>query len=348
MEAFSKKVRTFDAFPKVDAQHTQRSERGGAHTMLTLLCCLLIGWVEFGAYLGGYIDKQFGVDPVIQQELAINVDMLIAMPCDNLHTNVRDLTNDRFLAGETLNFLGSDFFTPQSYRINVVNEQYAAPEFDTVFRDSVRAAFSYSGVKENTNAEACHIFGSIPVNHVKGEFHITARGLGYRDMRGPRIPTESLNFSHVIQEFSFGDYYPYFNNPLDGTGKVTEDNLQRYNYFTNVVPTHYERLGLEIDTYQYSLTEFAKTCPKDRNGIVTGIPGIYFRYDFEPLRLEIIERRLGFLAFVSRLGTIVGGLLIVGNHFFRLYERLLALVFGKKYVDKGKERSNEGIIPSKI
>ncbi|KAK6202330.1 putative ER to golgi transport [Scheffersomyces amazonensis] len=345
MDGFTSRVRTFDAFPKVDSQHTVRSQRGGFSTLMTIFVGLLIVWVEIGGFLGGYVDRQFTVDDEIKSNLFINVDMLVAMPCEFLHTNVLDLTRDRYLAGETLNFEGLNFFIPEGFKINNPNDAHDTPELDEIMRESMRAEFRIEGARINEGAPACHIFGSIPVNQVKGDFHITAKGYGYRDRA--HVPVEALNFTHLIQEFSFGEFYPFINNPLDATGKTTEENLQAYKYHTKVVPTLYQRLGLIIDTNQYALTESQHVCNiKDPNKL--DIPGIYFRYDFEPIKLIIIERRLPFIQFVAKLATILGGLLILAGYLYRLYDRLLGILFGKKYVEKNTERKSGGLLDNDV
>lgn len=341
MENFSKKVRTFDAFPKVDSEHTVRSSRGGYSTLLTVFCGLLILWVEVGGYLGGYVDHQFKIDDQINTDLSINIDMLVAMPCEFIHTNVRDITDDRFLAGELLNFQGRDFFLPNGFRINDINDDHYTPDLDEVMQESFRAEFRLEGVRVDQGEPACHIFGSIPVNQVSGEFHITARGFGYRDRL--TVPFQSLNFSHVISEFSYGEFYPFINNPLDFTGKVTTEKLQAYKYYSKVVPTLYERLGLEIDTNQYSLTEQHHVYGV-KNGRPGGIPGIYFKYDFEPIKLIISEKRIPFLQFIARLGTVVGGLLIFAGYLYRFYEKILSIFYGKKFVNKDTERKKGGLL----
>lgn len=343
MDSFSKRVKTFDAFPKVDPQHQVRSQRGGLSTLLTYFLGLLILWVEVGGYIGGYVDRQFLVDDVLRSDLTINLDMIVAMPCEYLHTNVEDITRDRFLAGETLNFEGVKFFIPPNFSINNPNDFHETPDLDEVMQESLRAEFSQLGRRVNEGAPACHIFGSIPVNQVKGDFRITAKGFGYRDRLF--VPLEALNFSHVIQEFSYGDFYPFLNNPLDATGKVTEENLQTYLYHAKVVPTLYEKLGLEVDTTQYSLTEnhhVVKVDPHSKRP--QEILGIYFAYEFEPIKLIIREKRIPFLQFIAKLGTIAGGVVVAAGYLFKLYEKLLLILFGKKYVEQGKERKEGGLL----
>ena len=139
------KVKTFDAFPKVDPQHQVRSQRGGLSTLLTYFCGLLILWIEIGGYIGGYVDRQFTVDDQIRSALTINVDMIVAMPCQFIHTNVEDITHDTYLAGETLNFEGIHFFVPDSFKINNPNDFHETPDLDEVMQESLRAEFRSEG-----------------------------------------------------------------------------------------------------------------------------------------------------------------------------------------------------------
>ena len=342
MSSLTNRVKTFDAFPKVNSEHQVRSTRGGLLTIITVFCGLFIFWVEVGGFLGGYVRNLYSVDPEIKSEITINVDLLVAMPCEYLHTNVYDVANDRFLAGDFLNYEGTSFFLPHGWDINNQNDKHTTPDLDEVMQELLRAEFLLAGLRINDGAPACHIFGSFPVNQVKGNFHITAKGVGYQDRLNVQL--EALNFTHVINEFSFGEFYPYINNPLDYTGKVTHKNLQSYKYFAQVVPTKYERLSLEIDTNQYSLTELARVEKQLPNHHITGLPGIVLHYDFEPIKLTISEKRIPFFVLVARLATILGGLFVLAGHFYRLYERLLALLFSKKYANRDTEKKHGGLL----
>lgn len=339
MDSFATKVRTFDAFPKVDNEHTVRSVRGAMSTLMTYFFGLVVLWIEVGGFLGGYVDHQFIVDDQVHTDLSINIDMVVAMPCKYIHTNVVDITDDRLLAAEQLNFQGSLFYVPPMFRINSPDHDTETPDLDHVLRENLRAEFNVEGQRFNDQeGPACHIFGTIPVNQVSGDFHITAKGIGYRDRE--ITPFEALNFSHVIQEFSFGNFYPLIDNPLDFTAEITQHQTQAYKYYTKVVPTKYQKLGIIIDTNQYSLTEQHQVYDAKRTGPTHQVPGIYFRYEFEPIKLVIQEKRLPFIQFVARLGTILGGLLIAASYLFRLYEKVLTLLFGRKYVQRETERAS--------
>lgn len=326
-------LRVFDAFPKVAPEHSVRSSRGGLSTVATIVLGLLFLWVEFGYYMGGYVDRQFSVDSEIRDVLQINIDMVVAMPCANLITNVQDITADQYLAGETLNFQGCNFLVPEFIRLNSDKVDYETPELDEVMQESLMALYNSQGLRVDQEAPACHIFGTIPVNHVKGEFYIIAAG--NRWIQPPTVPVELYNFSHIISEFSYGNFYPFINNPLDFTGKTTDKNMQTYSYFSKLVPTTYEKLGIEVNTYQYSLTQMAREL---RELLGRDMPGIFFHYSFEPIHLLIREKRIGFILFVARLATILSGLLIAAGYLFRLYERVLRVMFGKRFVDRDTEK----------
>ncbi|OBA19704.1 DUF1692-domain-containing protein [Metschnikowia bicuspidata var. bicuspidata NRRL YB-4993] len=338
MESISRKVKVFDAFSKVAPEASVRSQRGGLSTVLTVLCMLMIMWVQIGGFLGGYVDRRFAVDNEIRLSLDINVDLVVAMPCQFLATNVMDITSDTYMAGEVLNFQGVGFHVPEPFKVNSENNEHETPELDEIMQETLRAEYSISGARANENAPACHIFGTIPVNYVKGEFFIIAKGLAFRDRLV--VQPELYNFSHVVYEYSYGDFYPVINNPLDFTAKVSDNKLQQYKYFTKVVPTLYEKLGILVDTYQYALTEIHHVLhPRDMQPA-----GIYFAYSFEPIKLTIREKRILFIAFVARLATILSGLLVAAGYLFKLYEKILRVLFGKRYTERSTEKKEGGLL----
>lgn len=339
MDNFSQKVKVFDAFPKTAPEHSVRSSRGGFSSLLTIFAALFIVWVHIGGFLGGFVDRQFSVDKSIRLDLMINVDMIVAMPCQHLTTNVMDITSDNLLAEEVLNFQGMGFFVPPYFNINNENSFHLTPQIDQVMQDSLRAEYAIKGQHFDVEKPACHIFGQIPVNHVKGQFFVVPRGSLYYDHL--YVPAEAYNMSHSIFEFSYGDFLPYLDNPLDFTAKITDDSRQLFNYYAKVVPTLFEKIGLVVETYQYSLTEIHR---RAKNGRGNAPPGIYFTYSFEPIKLSIREKRISFFLFIAKLATIVSGLFIVAGYAYRLYERVLMVLFGKRYVERSREKKDGGLL----
>lgn len=319
-----------DITAKIEAQHTVRSNRGSLSTFVTFFLLLFLTWVEVGSFFGGRTVHQFHVDPAVNKNMTINIDLLVAMPCNSLQTNVRDITDDRLMAAEKLQYVGMSFFVPAGYRDA---KEIVTPGLDEIMAEGIKAEFMRAAERTTDGAPACHIFGSIPVNRVAGDFHITAKGFGYKDRS--HVPLESLNFSHAVSEFSFGDFFPYINNPLDATVKITEENRQSYSYFLTVVPTVYKKLGAEISTNQYSLSLLEKTYNKENKGI----PGIFFKYDFEPILLSVVDDRMGFLTFLVRLATIYGGIIVCAQWGNKALDKLLVALLGKRYASRGSEKA---------
>jgi hypothetical protein len=284
-------------------------------------------WVQIGGYIDGYIDHQYSVDEVIRSTLNLNVDILVNMPCKYLDANIRDITEDRNMAEEILNFEGVRV-PPHFWQMASSEKDTISPDIDIVLSNSLEADFYTKGQRTNLDLPVCRIYGTIPINRVQGDFHITAEGYGYF---GSQIASEEdLNFTHFINEFSFGTFYPYIDNALDSTAQRTNKHKHTYHYNLKVIPTIFGKLGHEIDTNQYSI-QLYETDDKYA-------PGIFFKYDFDPIKMSIIEKRLSFFQFIIRLVTIIGGLWVIAQWSYKLMEKTIILLFGKEYARRGEEK----------
>lgn len=75
--------------------------------------------------------------------------------------------------------------------------------------------------------DACRIHGSLILNKVSGNFHITAG----KSLNLPRghihisafMSERDYNFSHRIDKFSFGDSSPGIVHPLEGDELITHN-----------------------------------------------------------------------------------------------------------------------------
>ena len=217
--------------------------------------------------------------------------------------------------------------------------------------------------------DACRIYGSLEGNKVQGDFHITARGHGYMDFGGhldhssmtsstsPDAPLRCLgdadartafNFTHHISELSFGPFFPSLHNPLDATtSEGAPSNFYKYQYYLSLVPTIYtdkpHRLPHTsppsprdsaynpyafaphtIYTNQYAVTE--------QNHIIgeQGIPGIFVKYDIEPILLMVSEEWGGVLGLGVRIVNLLAGVLVAGGWVVGLLEWAGELAKGKR------------------
>ena len=58
-----------------------------------------------------------------------------------------------------------------------------------------------------------------------------------------------------------------------------------------------------------------------------GVPGIFFKFDIEPVSLAITESRTPLLRFLVQLVNIIGGVLVSGNWLYSMYDWLASVVF---------------------
>lgn len=278
----------------------------------------------------------------MKETVSINMDLFVNIPCKWITVNVRDQTMDRKLASEELNFEEMPFFIPFDVRINDIAE-IITPQLDEILGEAIPAEFrekldtrmyydendpeTYNNLPD---FNGCHIFGSLPVNRVAGELQITAKGYGYADRE--RTPMDQIKFNHVINEFSFGDFYPYIDNPLDKSAKFDlETPKTAYSYDLSVIPTTFRKLGTEVNTFQYSVAEYhykGKDSPVPRSGRV---PGIFFDYNFESLSIIVSDSRLNFIQFIIRLIAILSFALYIASWIFTLGDLLIVAIKGPKW-----------------
>lgn len=78
-----------------------------------------------------------------------------------------------------------------------------------------------------------------------------------------------------------------------------------------------------IYTNQYAVTEQSHAVGE------RSVPGIFFKYDFEPILLSIQESRDGLLRLLVKIVNIVSGVLVAGHWGFTLTE-WAASVWGRR------------------
>ena len=165
----------------------------------------------------------------------------------------------------------------------------------------------------------------------------------------------AFNFSHMITELSFGPHYPNLMNPLDKTIAESDAHYYKFQYFLSVVPTLYSRSKGALEAYTRSPE---KTARYGRNTVFTNqyaatsqsgaipespmlVPGIFFKYNIEPILLLISEERAGFLSLLIRVINTVSGVLVTGGWLYQITS-WAGEVWGRR-----KNRSSEGYLTGK-
>ncbi|XP_002530273.2 endoplasmic reticulum-Golgi intermediate compartment protein 3 [Ricinus communis] len=168
---------------------------------------------------------------------------------------------------------------------------------------------------KDEEGEGCNIYGSLEVNKVAGNFHFSpGKGLHQSSFFIQDLLVfqgDSYNISHTINRLAFGDYFPGVVNPLDGVPWVHETPNGMHQYFLKVVPTIYTDIrGRTVRSNQYSVTEHFK---KSEFARLDSPPGVFFFYDFSPIKVIFKEEHISFLHFMTNICAIIGGIFTIAG-----------------------------------
>ncbi|KAF2102742.1 DUF1692-domain-containing protein [Rhizodiscina lignyota] len=342
-------VASFDAFPKTKPTYLTKSRSGGAWTLLLLVTSVSLLISETGRWWAGTTHHSFSVEKGVSHTLQMNLDVVVTMQCSDLHINVQDAAGDRLLASEVLKKDPTTWETwhqkkdvhklsgaaGDDMRFGKGNEE-DVHDYLSATRGRKRFAKT-PRIKRHQQADACRIYGSLEGNKVQGDFHITARGHGYMEF-GEHLAHDTFNFTHQINELSFGPYYPSLTNPLDNTIAYTASHFYKFQYYLSIVPTIYtedpgfvrnpdhipsdppslsnalSRNPKTIWTNQYAVTEQSHLVGE------VNVPGIFVKYDIEPILLLVSEEMGSGIALLIRLVNVIAGVLVAGGWCYQLSE----------------------------
>ncbi|KAL1960597.1 hypothetical protein VTO42DRAFT_7176 [Malbranchea cinnamomea] len=364
---FGSKLRTFDAFPKTKPTYTTASRRGGQWTLFTLIFCAILAFSELYEWYKGKEYHHFSVEKGVSREMQFNVDMVVKMQCKDLNVVIRDAAGDNILAGTLLKKEPTSWdawireglqeyqtlHDEDAARLAAQEEDQHVTHVLGEVKRSLKKKFPKGPkMKRTDQRDSCRIYGSLEGNKVQADFHITARGFGYPDYSGKPLSPQSLNFSHLVNELSFGPHYSTLLNPLDKTITTTGENFEKFQYFLSVVPTVYTKAGIvdpdtktlpdpstitpaqmkhTIFTNQYAVTSHTRTLPASWYSV----PGIFFKYNIEPILLVVSEERGSLLALLVRLVNVASGVMVAGGWLFRLSDWAMEVFRKRRRISEG-------------
>ncbi|KAJ6611161.1 endoplasmic reticulum vesicle transporter-domain-containing protein [Mycena sp. CBHHK59/15] len=301
----------FDAFPKLPSTYKSRSDSRGILTIFVGLVTFLLMLNDIGEFVFGWPDHEFSVDTQQGSFMNINVDLVVAMPCSFISVDLRDAVGDRlFLSKAGLRRDGTRFDVGQATSLKEHSEALSVRQAIAQSRNS-RGLFSsifqwdstpyMPRYKHEPDARGCRVSGQLEVKKVTANLHITTLGHGYTSHE--HVDHKLMNLSHVITEFSFGPYFPDITQPLDNSLEITQEPFVAYQYFLHVVPTTYVApRSAPLHTNQYSVTHYTRVLDHHR-----GTPGIFFKFDLDPMSLTIHQRTTSFIQLIIRCVGVIGG-----------------------------------------
>ncbi|KAF8813561.1 DUF1692-domain-containing protein [Phlegmacium glaucopus] len=321
----------FDAFPKIPSTYKARSESRGFMTLFVALLAFMLVVNDIGEFLWGWPDFEFSVDNNPSKYLNINIDLVVAMPCGYLSVDLRDAMGDRLFLSGGFRRNGVLFDVGQATALKEHSAALSARQAVAQSRNS-RGLFDWLLRREKAlfkpmyNYEpaesACRISGTLAVKRVTANLHITSLGHGYASFS--HVDHKQMNFSHIVTEFSFGPHFPDIVQPLDNSFEATDKNFIAFQYFLHIVPTTYIAPRTNpLRTNQYSVTHYTREVQHDR-----GTPGIFFKFELDPLHITLHQRTTTFLHLLIRVVGVLGGVFVCMGYAIRITTRAVEVVSG--------------------
>ncbi|KAN0133418.1 DUF1692 domain containing protein [Lactarius tabidus] len=324
-------LKSFDAFPKLPSTYRTRTGERGFLTLFIGFVALLLVANDISEFVWGWPDYEFGVDHTPASYLTVNIDLIVNMPCKYLSVDLRDVVGDRLFLSRGIRRDGTVFDIGQATALKEHAEALTARQAIAESRQSrgvLAGLFSRSEdlykptYNHDKDGSACRIYGSFSVKRITANLHVTSLGHGYSSHI--HVDHSLMNMSHVITEFSFGQHFPEITQPLDNSFEVTHDKFIAYQYYLRVVPTTYVAPRTQpLHTNQYSVTHYERQLKPH-----TGVPGIFFKFDVEPVRLTLIQRTTSFAQFFIRCVGVIGGIFVCASWGLRATDRMISVVAG--------------------
>ncbi|CAG9855773.1 unnamed protein product [Phyllotreta striolata] len=345
------KVKKLDMFPKVEETFKETSSVGGTFSIMSFLIITFLVYSEINYYFDSKFVFKFSPDVELDEQLTINVDITVAMPCHFIGADILDSTNQNAFKFGALEEEDTWFELDSNQQMYFENKKhlnsYLREEYHAVKDLLWKSSFSthYGDLPKRTFIpdrphDACRIYGSLTLNKVAGNFHITAG----KSLHLPRghvhinafMSEKDYNFSHRIDKFSFGDSSPGIIHPLEGDEFVGNYGRTLFNYFIEIVPTRVDTFLTYVNTYQYSVKALSR--PIDHNKGSHGIPGLFFKYDVSALRVTVKQQRDHLGTFLARLCSIIGGVFVCSGIINRLVQYIISHTMPKTSVAETRSR----------
>lgn len=122
--------------------------------------------------------------------MQINLDVIVAMRCADLHVNMQDAAGDRTLAGDLLRKDPTSWaqWTGKNAEKGVhelnqgIGQEWEMDDLEVHNHLNKKQKKKFAKTPRIRGAtDSCRIYGSLDGNKVQGDFHITARGHGYME-----------------------------------------------------------------------------------------------------------------------------------------------------------------------
>jgi len=329
-------LKRFDVYTKVDEDYVQKSQAGGAVTMVTSIILALLFWVELREFCTVDVAHSITVDTRIKQKLAIGLNITFPrLRCNEISVDTVDASGDNQVnihgGLEKVSLNGKGLVIPDQAPkegqclscMEGKDEEHKCCNTCEDLRDAYVAkdlpyAHLLDTAEQCKDIIGCRVQGRVVVNKVSGNVHVALGRSTIRDGRhvhefNMMDVSDGFNTSHEIHEITFGDHLPGLISPLDGTRKIVKHGAFMFHYYVKLVPTMFtSRDGWDIYSNQYSATDSARNV-QVRSGELSGLPGVFFVYDFSPFLMRKTELVKPWSYIFTSSCAIIGGVFSIAK-----------------------------------
>lgn len=212
---------------------------GGTVSLLSRLLIAFVIYKEIRYYFETSLVFKFVPDADIQSKLKFNLDMTVKMPCKNIGADILDSTNQNtFSFGVieeedvwwNLDINQRQHFDYMNHLNRYLTEEYhSVAEIMYKTNEHLNTKMPERSLRPVEPFDACRIHGTLTVNKVSGNFHVTA-GKSLHFPQGHLhlnliFDDTAANFSHRITKLSFGDPQSGIVQPLEYEEKIFTDGM---------------------------------------------------------------------------------------------------------------------------
>jgi len=346
-------LKSFDVYSKIQDDYAMRTKSGATVTVITFFILTLLFLSELSSYLHVEVVDHIFVDTTLNQKLHIGLNITFPqLRCSDISVDTVDSTGDNQVdihAGLTKTSLDANLKPSKGKFVPVPGKCYPCHEATTEKHPCCNSCSelktAYNDVDKHLPWEilstteqcqysvGCEVEGNVKVSKVGGNVHIALGRSTIRDGKHRHEVelddiNEGFNTSHTINQLEFGGSAPGVESPLTGSTKIVKYGSFMFHYYVKLVPTNFVSLsGEKISTHQYAVTDNAKNVMVKR-GELSGLPGVFLVYEFNPFMVEKREKRIPFTHFITSVCAILGGVFTVASVINSLIQLGIFKLFG--------------------
>lgn len=327
VDAVIEATKSLDVFPKIEDDYVETSSSRGTYSILIFVFISVLVIAEVRTFYEKHLEYNYEVDFDFMSKLKLNIDMTVASRCEFIGGDVLDSTSV-LLAQRALNMTDTWFdMSPDQLKYfklvselnNRIRQNYHALH-SSWFRNipNITLKPPEREIMPTWPKDACRIQGDLELNKVLGIFHvIQGKAINLMgthahalNMNPNMNRINSVNFSHRIDNFSFGDNSHLVHNALNYDLKIVKGTQTKFMYFISVVAVE---VG-EKKAFQYSVTEMEM----DATNFMEA--GLYFRYDINPIKVKVTSEDKPYMELIIPLIGLIGGIFATSTMLNSIYE----------------------------